>query len=202
VNATPAAVLHFWFGEADAVDARWFKRDAGFDAAIAQRFGPAVEAALRGELDAWADDKDEHGAPRGKLGLILLLDQFTRNLFRDSPRAFAGDPRALALALALIDAGDDRRLPPLQRWFAAMPLEHAEDLALQQRCVGLFEVLLAEARAASSPHVDALDGALDYARRHRDVIARFGRFPHRNAVLGRIDTAEEALFLQQPGSRF
>jgi uncharacterized protein (DUF924 family) len=190
--ASPAAVLDFWFGYADAVDARWFKGGEAFDREIAERFGATIAAALAGDLEGWA------ARPEGTLALIVVLDQFTRNVHRGTPRAFAGDSRALALARRLVDSGEHLRLPPLRRWFAYMPLEHAEDLAVQQRCVAWFEALTAE----GGPHREALAGALDYARRHHDVIARFGRFPHRNAILGRTSTPEEAAFLLQPGSSF
>ncbi len=189
---TPAAVLDFWFGSDDAVDERWFKRSDAFDRSITLRFGAAVASALAGRLDGWAARSD------GALALILLLDQFTRNMHRGTPQAFAGDARALALALQLVASGEHLQLPPLQRWFAYMPLEHAEDAALQQQCVRLFEALADDAGL----HREALAGALDYARRHRDVIARFGRFPHRNAILGRTSSAEEAAFLLRPGSGF
>jgi len=188
----PADVLDFWFGDTDGLDPRWFKRSDAFDAEIAARFGAATQAALAGSLDGWADTTG------GALALILLLDQFTRNMHRGTPAAFAGDARALALAQRLVATGEHLQLPPLRRWFAYMPLEHAEDLALQGQCVQLFEALAVHA----GPHQDALVGALDYARRHHDVIARFGRFPHRNAILGRVSSAEEAAFLQQPGSSF
>ncbi len=191
-SVTPAEVLAFWFGRTDATDPRWFKRSDAFDAAIRDRFGTTVEAALAGRLDGWA------ARPPGALALIVLLDQFTRNIHRGTPAAFAGDAQALTLALQLVDSGEHLRLPPLQRWFACLPLEHAEDQALQQQCVRLFEALAAE----EGPHREALAGALDYARRHHDVIARFGRFPHRNAILGRASTPEEAAFLLQPGSSF
>jgi uncharacterized protein (DUF924 family) len=190
--ATPAAVLSFWFGSNEAVDSRWFRRSDAFDREIDARFGATLDAALAGQLDGWA------AQPEGALALILLLDQFTRNIHRGTPRAFAGDARAPALAQQLVASGGHRRLPSLQRWFACMPLEHAEDPALQRQCVDLFESLVAEA----GPHREALAGALDYARRHRDVIDRFGRFPHRNAILGRASTPEEQAFLQQPGSGF
>jgi len=188
----PGDVLAFWFGGADAVDARWFRRSDAFDTEIGERFGAAVQAALAGRLDSWA------AQPQDALALILLLDQFTRNMYRGTPAAFAGDALALTLALRLVDSGGHLRLTPLQRWFAYMPLEHAENLALQQRSVRLFETLAAE----EGPHREALAGALDYARRHHDVVARFGRFPHRNAILGRDSTPEEAVFLLQPGSSF
>jgi uncharacterized protein (DUF924 family) len=181
-------ILDFWFGAADAPREAWFRKDPAFDAQIADRFGPLVERALAGELGSW------QAAPDTALALILLLDQFTRNIFRGSPRAFAGDPLALATARALVAEGGDRRLPPLQRAFVYLPFEHAEDLAAQDESVRLFTPL-----AALSPF---LAGMLDYAQRHREVIARFGRFPHRNAVLGRPSTPEETEFLQQPGSSF
>ena len=189
---TPAEVLAFWFGDADAVDQRWFRRSDAFDAEIGARFGATVQDALAGRLDGWA------ARPPGVLASIVLLDQFTRNMYRGTPAAFAGDVQALALARHLLDSDEHLQLPPLQRWFAYLPLEHAEDLALQQQCVRLFEALAAEA----GPHREALSGALDYARRHHDVIVRFGRFPHRNAILGRASTREEAAFLLQPGSSF
>lgn len=190
--ASPADVLAFWFGAGDAVDPRWFNGGEAFDREIGRRFGDTIAAALAGALDGWAATRD------GALALIVVLDQFTRNVHRGTPGAFAGDARALALAQRLVERGDDRDLPPLRRWFAYMPLEHAEDLAVQDRCVALFEALLADAGA----HHEALAGALDYARRHRDVVARFGRFPHRNEILARASTPAELEFLRQPGSRF
>lgn len=187
------AVLDFWFGAPGSPEhgrdrPEWFRKDPAFDALIRERFGATIDAALAGSLDGWAS------GPAGTLALIVVLDQFTRNSFRDTPRAFAGDAAARALAQRLVAAGDDLRLPPWQRGFACLPFEHAEDLALQHESVRLFEAL-----AAADP---GQAESLDYARRHRDVIARFGRFPHRNAILGRADTAEEAAFLRQPGSRF
>lgn len=184
-------VLDFWFDVPTGtghgqVRSLWFTKSDATDALVRARFNATVEAALRGELDHWA------ATPRGALALILLLDQFTRNIFRDTPRAFEGDARALQVATALVDSGRDRALPQLQRWFVYLPFEHAESLPLQQRAVALFEAL-AE---------DGLAEPLEWALRHRDVIARFGRFPHRNAILGRSSTAEERAFLAQPGSRF
>jgi uncharacterized protein (DUF924 family) len=189
-------VLDFWFNPGDPSElaapgkarAEWFRNDAAFDATIRARFAGFVEAALEGGLRDW-----DATAP-GALARILLLDQFTRNIYRDTSRAFAGDTLALAAADVLIDAGDDRKLPPLQRWFAYLPFEHAEDIAMQERAVELFG-LLAEEKPS-------LLTALDYAIRHRDVIVRFGRFPHRNAILGRASSAEETEFLRVPGSGF
>ncbi|MBX3607487.1 MAG: DUF924 domain-containing protein [Piscinibacter sp.] len=191
--STPQAVLDFWFG-APGTPAHgqrrpeWFRKDPAFDAAIAARFGPLIESALAGRLDTWATD-----AP-STLALIVVLDQFTRNCLRDTPRAFAGDRQALELARALVGRGADRELPTVQRTFAYLPFEHAEDLAAQREAVRLFEALAAEDPAEA--------GSLDYAIRHRDIVARFGRFPHRNAILGRASTPEEAEFLRQPGSGF
>jgi uncharacterized protein (DUF924 family) len=185
-------VLDFWFGAADEVRAEWFRKSTAFDTEIAQRFGVHVEAALRGEWDPVPAE------PHARLATIVLLDQFTRNIFRGTPRAFAGDARALALARALVDSAQDQQLSPLRRWFACMPFEHAEDLAAQDTSVRLFSALAKE----PGVHAQALAGALDYAERHRAVIQRFGRFPHRNSILGRPSTAEELSFLQQPGSSF
>jgi uncharacterized protein (DUF924 family) len=189
VPTAAAEVIGFWFGPPPlAARPEWFRKDAAFDASIRTRFGGLIEQALAGQLVHWADE------PQGALARILLLDQFTRNIFRDTPRAFAGDAQALAAAAALVDAGADQALQPLQRLFVYLPFEHAEDIGAQQRAVALCEAL-----ASADP---AFESFADYARRHHDVIARFGRFPHRNSILGRASTAEEEAFLQRPGSRF
>ena len=183
-----AEVLDFWFGaEPLATRAEWFRKDEAFDARIRARFGGLVDDAIDGRLPL------PDGA-EAVLARLILLDQFPRNLFRGQARAFAGDATARALALGLIDAGGERVLHPLQRWFVYLPLEHAEDLALQDRSCALFAALAAEA--------PGFDSALDYAERHRDVIRRFGRFPHRNAALGRASTDEERAYLATPGSGF
>ena len=186
-------ILHFWFGELGSAGfgsprAMWFRKDSDFDAAIAQRFGAMVQAALAGRLRDW------DAAPHSSLARILLLDQFTRNIFRDTPRAFAGDALALAAADAMAERGFDAALLPVQRAFAYLPFEHAEDLGQQQRCVALFTAL--------AGHGPSMQSMLDYAIRHRDVIQRFGRFPHRNDILGRASTNEELEFLTLPGSGF
>ncbi len=187
---TPAAVLRFWFGDADGVAGRrcWFAKNADFDRRIGTAYGALVERALAGTLAHWGNTGP------ARLARILLLDQFTRNIYRDSARAFAGDALAVAEALALIDDGAWAALAPNRRVFACLPLEHAEDPVLQARCVALFEALVGE--------YPALSDYLEHARRHRDVILRFGRFPHRNAVLGRSSSRAEQAFLRQPGSRF
>jgi|KBSMisStaDraftv2_1062788.scaffolds.fasta_scaffold08660_2 uncharacterized protein (DUF924 family) len=188
-NATLAAGVHaFWFGAPPlATRDVWFDKDAAFDAEIKGRFGPAIAAALAGAFGAWT------ATPRGALARILLLDQFTRNAFRDTPAAFAGDARALATAEDAVGRGDDRALEPLERWFMYMPFEHAEDRAAQARSLALFGALAAETGLASP---------LEWARRHAAVIERFGRYPHRNAILGRESTPEEIAFLATPGSGF
>ena len=186
----PAAAqgLAFWFGDADVARLEWFRKDPAFDDLIRQRFGGLIEQALAGAIDDWA------ATPEGALARIVVLDQFPRNVFRDTPRAFAGDRQALAAARALVDTGGDRLLPPRRRSFVYLPFEHAEDRAAQQTAVDLFGAL-----AAERPDLADL---LEWARRHQVAIERFGRFPHRNRVLGRVDTAEEAAFLLEPGSRF
>jgi len=186
-------VLDFWFGtpgspEFGTARKAWFVKDAVFDATIRERFGALVERALRGELEAWGD------APRSALAQILLLDQLTRNAFRGTARAFAGDARALAAASRMVGARQDESLPPFMRGFVYLPFEHAEGLAMQDEAIRLFARLVNEA----PEHADMLD----YAHRHRAVIERFGRFPHRNEALGRQSTAEEIAFIQQPGSAF
>ena len=189
--ATAQDVLDFWFAEASA--AHWFAADTGFDAQIRERFGEAAKAAADGRLGDWA------ATPPGWLALLILLDQFPRNLYRNDPRAWAADASAQRVALSGLARGDDRQLPAVQRVFAYLPLEHAEDIALQQRSVALFEALLAD---VAPEQRRPFENYLDYARRHREVIARFGRFPHRNATLGRASTPQETLYLAQPGAGF
>lgn len=170
----------------------WFSAGPAQDADLRERFGAAVNQALAGELDGWA------ATPQGRLALVLLLDQLPRNLHRGQPGAFAGDARAQALASEAVDTAQDRLLPTVGRVFLYMPFMHAETLALQDLCVRCFEQLRAEA----PPELQAtLGDNLRYAQLHRDIVLRFGRFPHRNAALGRPTTAEEAEFLKD-GPRF
>jgi uncharacterized protein (DUF924 family) len=188
------AVLDFWFLPPDhpghgAYRPEWFRKDEAFDAAIRERFGAAVDAALNGSAPVDAPDAS-------LLATILLLDQFTRNIFRGTPQAFDGDPQALKIAESLVASGRDKNLSPWQRWFAYLPFEHSESLLEQERSAALFTALAREMRH------EAFDSACDYALRHREVIVRFGRFPHRNAILGRESTAAEIEFLKQPGSSF
>jgi len=184
-------ILDFWFGPPSspgygASRPEWFRKNPSFDAEIRERFGAAIENALAGGFADWT-------APRAALARVLLLDQFTRNSFRDSARAFAGDPLALATAEASIARGDDRALIPVERWFMYLPFEHSEDLAKQERGVALCTRLRNETGLADP---------LVWVEKHAAVIRRFGRFPHRNAVLGRESTPEEIDFLARPGSRF
>lgn len=185
-------VLDFWFlpvGDPGHGKSRpeWFRKDDAFDERIRERFGALIEQALAGGLDDWSTTL------RGTLARIIVLDQFTRNVFRDSPRAFAGDAQALAIATTIFGRRDDRQLLPAERWFTYLPFEHSEDIAMQARAVALFTALEAESD---------LGNLVEYAVRHRDIIARFGRFPHRNRILGRPSTADEAEFLKLPGSGF
>jgi uncharacterized protein (DUF924 family) len=187
------AVMDFWFGRhgdrgRDTPRRQWFEKSDAFDEQIRNRFGMLIPRAIAGELQAWSAE------PEGAVAHILVLDQFTRNVYRGSAQAFAGDARALAAARALVEAGTDRKLPGVQRQFVYLPFEHAEDIGAQQESLRLFAQLEAEA-----PEVGDV---LVWAQRHHDVIARFGRFPHRNAALGRTSTAEEIEFLKQPGSSF
>lgn len=173
----PTDILDFW---KQAGREAWFRKDADFDAQIRSRFGGLLDAFDRGELAGW------DATPEGALALIILLDQFPRNLFRNDPRAFAHDADALKIADAALARGDDSQIEPALRMFFYLPFEHDETIASQDRSVALFTAL-----------GDA--ETLKYAEVHRDVIARFGRFPHRNAVLGRETTAEEQAFLDEGG---
>lgn len=199
-TATPADVLAFWLGahpldEAamQRVQGQWFQKDDAFDAALRARFGATIARARRGELDPWA------GTAEGRLALLIVLDQFTRNAFRGTPESFAGDPQALAMALQGIERGHDQAVPPMARIFCYLPLEHAEDAALQARAVALMQALRDDPGAEPKAF---FDNTLDYAQRHQAVIARYGRFPHRNAILGRLSTPEELVYLAQPGAGF
>ncbi|ODP32736.1 DUF924 family protein [Pandoraea sp. ISTKB] len=187
------AVLDFWFGTPDAevygmARPEWFRKSDAFDEEIRARFGALHARAVAGELNDWAD------TPLGACALIVMLDQFSRNLFRHRAEAFAGDAQALAVARRLVEAGDDRRLPTAQhRVFVYLPFEHDESLESQHLSLALYEQL-----AQASGLVDNLD----YARKHAVIIERFGRYPHRNAALGRASKPEEIAFLKEPGSSF
>lgn len=196
----PTEILQFWFGDEadDAVaagkqKALWWAKNPATDALIRNRFEALVLAAEAGTLDAW------RATPAGLLALVLLSDQFPRNIFRDTADAFRFDALARKLCLEALDTGVDAQLRPIQRVFLYLPLEHSESLAHQQRSVALF-VALAQQVPAEWRALFA--GFADYAEKHSVIIERFGRFPHRNAILGRPSTDEELLFLQQPGSSF
>ncbi|MCG6877327.1 MAG: DUF924 domain-containing protein [Betaproteobacteria bacterium] len=185
-------VLRFWFGEPGSGERgrprkAWFVKSPEFDAEIRDRFFGTYEQAEAGQLDAWQD------TPLAALALVVVLDQFPRNMFRGIPRAFATDARALAVARGIVERGFDVAYVPVERAFAYLPFEHAEDIAMQRRSLALF---------AKLPPCSSSESYMDYARRHHDVIARFGRFPHRNEILGRASTPEEKAFLNQPGSTF
>ena len=186
-------ILTFWFGEVrdepsyfEEYAPRWFVQNADFDRQIVQRFQADYELAAQGQLTYWTE------TARGGVALILVLDQFPRNMFRNDPRAFATDPLARQIAEQMIAAGLDRQLRLVERYFVYVPFMHSENRAHQQRSVMLFQKL-AEERA----YFDT-----SYAVRHQEVIDRFGRFPHRNSVLGRASTSEELEFLKQFGSSF
>ncbi|MFD1558091.1 DUF924 family protein [Paraburkholderia silviterrae] len=186
-------VLDFWFGtpgsEAFGRERKmWFRKDEAFDASLRERFGALLDAARSGELDAWS------AMPEGALALVILLDQFSRNCHRGTPHAFSADDKALGIARAMVASGADLRLPSLQhRVFAYLPFEHAESADAQRESLRLFGELAKDPEAK---------GYYDYALRHAAVIERFGRFPHRNAQLGRSSSDAEAVFLREPGSSF
>lgn len=174
-------ILEFWFEELRP--ASWWAKSAKLDEDIRRRFGDLHRQAARGELWHW------RGSAEGRLAEIIILDQFSRNLYRDRPEAFAQDGMALVLAQEAISLGLDEELPVVQRAFLYMPFMHSESLMIHDRAVRLFDV-------------PGMDSSLDYEHRHRDIILRFGRYPHRNAILGRASTEEEQQFLRQPGSSF
>ena len=194
------AVLDFWFGPLDAhgsADAahqqRWWRKDPEFDRSIREEFEGLHASIVVGELESWL------ATPRGRLAYVLVLDQLSRNMFRDTPAMFANDDRALAAALGGIERGHDRVLAVDHRAFLYMPLMHAESVEMQNRCVELFAALRDKLQG---PSRDRVARNLTFAERHRDIVAGFGRFPHRNALLGRPSTPTEVEFLTQPGSSF
>jgi len=199
-SETAASVLAFWFGDqpehaaASPERARlWWSKQAAVDAEMRARFGPLIAQAGAGGLDGW------DATPEGRLALILLCDQFTRNTARGMPESFALDPLARAWCLEGLQKNAFVGLLPIQRLFAYMPLEHSESLDHQDRCVLLMQGLRDEAGPTERA---TFEGFVDYAEKHREIVRRFGRFPHRNAILGRASTPEELAFLQTPGSSF
>ena len=193
-------MLSFWFGELDAHgradklhQERWWSKDAGFDREVRARFEGLHAAAVGGKLQAWLD------APRSRLAYIIVLDQFSRNMFRDSGRMFAADGLALAATLQGVERGHDRGLTLHERVMFYMPLMHSEQLEHQERCIALFQDL---SRESSELGRSLMLSHIGFAERHRDIVRKFGRFPHRNALLGRSSTPEELEFLAGPGSSF
>jgi uncharacterized protein (DUF924 family) len=193
-------LLQFWFGD-DPDDAAvaaakaelWWGHRQETDEALQAKFGAATSAAAADLLDHWA------GSPRGRLALILLLDQLPRAIHRGSPEAFAQDSKARKVAEQGLESGADRLLRPIERLFVYLPFEHSEDLADQDRSVQLYQDL---AESVPEGHRETFAGFVDYAVKHNEIIARFGRFPHRNVILGRESTPEEKAFLEQPSSSF
>ncbi|MGF1508197.1 MAG: DUF924 family protein [Myxococcota bacterium] len=197
-EALASSVVAFWCSETDAdgfsLDPeRWWEGEEAFDRLIRERFSQVHERALAGGLDPWVQSRT------GRVAYIIVLDQFSRNLHRGTPRMLHGDSRARAVALDTIDRGWDERMPGDQRGFVYMPLMHSEDLSHQERCIELFERFQASAPAR---HRERIRRYVGYARRHRDIIERFGRFPHRNVLLGRESTESEQAFLGTEGSSF
>lgn len=181
MNNSSDSVLTFWFEE--TAPAQWWARDDAFDDTVRRRFASLLEQAARGELHRW------RRTDQGRLAEIIVLDQFSRNIFRDTPRAFAQDPMALVLAQEAVLREVHRRLPPLQCAFLLLPYMHSESRYIHQQADTLF----AEFTTAEN---------YDFELRHKAIIDRFGRYPHRNDILGRASTPEELAFLAQPGSRF
>lgn len=189
VNRDSQSVLDFWFGSpAGAYRKRWFRKDPVFDAQIKSRFLDMYWAMVDASPELWW-----RTAP-ASLARIIVLDQFARNLFRNTSQSFAADSQALETAVMAISQGYEAKMVPVQRFFLYLPFEHSENITHQNLCVEYFEALVLEA--------PELEHGLEFARRHRDVIAQFGRFPHRNDILGRQSTEVEIDFLKQPGARF
>jgi uncharacterized protein (DUF924 family) len=187
-------ILDYWFGKTEngfCVDDRsplWFQTQPATDDYIRQQFGTLVERAARGALDDW------RSTPRGRLALIILLDQFPRNIYRGTQEAFQHDRQALAIAKEGVMLKHDQQLEPIERVFFYLPFEHAENIVEQERCMGLLSALRDELDAADAR--DRIQAYLGYALQHRDIVARFERFPHRNRVLGRASTADEVAYLE------
>ncbi len=193
------SLLDFWFGDIiegfsrPELNKLWFAGSGEGDELIRKKFATLHQQAANGELTRWQAEE------RGNVALVILLDQFSRNLYRGSAEAFAYDAQALSIAKDCVARGIDLRLSFIERVFLYMPYEHSESMADQEECCVLFEALLAD---GPESHRDQLQGFLDFAYQHRDIIARFGRYPHRNALLGRKSRQEELRFLQQGGSTF
>ncbi|WP_108650395.1 DUF924 family protein [Dongshaea marina] len=175
------AVLKFWFEE--CTPKQWFDKDPAFDALINERFGHIHRAAAAGELSRW------RGHAKGRLAEVIVLDQFSRNIYRDKPQAFAYDGMALILAQEALRRGIAVELERVERQFLYMPFMHSESAAIHEHALLIFDEV-------------GMESTLEYEKRHKAIIDRFGRYPHRNAIVGRESTAEELAFLQEPGSSF
>lgn len=189
-------VLDFWFqGEtlSDEQVHRWWKKDETVDAWIKQQYAPLIEEVYHHLYEEWGQ------TAKGRLAAIICLDQFSRNAYRDSAQAFQYDHRAKQLTNEGLALGQDKDLGLLERSFFIMPLMHDEDLASQKRCIAFFEALVADSQGGMRQY---FSGSLEFARKHGEIIERFGRYPHRNVLLGRESTQDETLFLQEPGSSF
>jgi len=193
-------ILSFWFGKLPDDETfptdearKWFYGGDEVNQLIKDQFGGDLTLAIQGKLDSWKV------TPRGRLTLIILLDQFTRNIYGDSPEAFQQDGQALQLTLEGLAIGHDKLLRPVERTFYYIPLEHSEDLAMQEKGMKLFSELADQVTASIE---FPIRNSLDWMQQHKSIIERFGRFPHRNAILGRQSTKEELDFLQEPDSSF
>ena len=191
-DATAKDVIDFWFSDRDETGAfvfrkAWFEKDSAFDETIRQKFGSLYRSAATRALDGW------RGAPRTALALVVVLDQFSRNMFRDDPAMYEADDYAVEVATGAIEQDHHLAFPLIQKWFFYMPLMHSENLAHQDACVRLFQEL---------PDSETVARGREAAQQHRDIVARFGRFPHRNSILDRPTTEEEAAFLLEPNSSF
>ncbi len=197
---TQKDVLDFWFGDqpddaavANQQQSTWWSKNPDIDKMIALKFSQSLEEAGAGDLSDWED------SAQGLLALIILVDQFSRNIYRGDPRCFSRDHLARRWCRMLIDSDMDQDLRPIERVFAYLPLEHSEDMGDQDKCLALFTVLFEQ---LPDNHRKTFKSYVDFAHAHRNIIVRFGRYPHRNSILGRQSTAQEREFLEQPGSFF
>jgi len=195
-------IVHFWFGDlkknevpGDDKQKSWWMKDAEFDKRIKDNFGNDLKKAINGDLDDWKT------SPEGSLALIILLDQFSRNIHRDTIKAFSQDDKSIEICLEGIEKGFDKKLHPVQRIFFYIPLMHSEDIDMQEKSLKYFSGLVKEYKESESV-ADVVSNSYKFAVKHYDIIKRFGRYPHRNEILGRESTPEEIEFLNQPGSSF
>jgi uncharacterized protein (DUF924 family) len=199
-HSTVDEILNFWFGQA-LIDANalahreqvWFRADPEFDREVKEKFGTDLESAINSDLSSWKN------SPRARLAGIVLLDQFSRNVYRGTSKAFAGDRAALDLCMEGLARSEDQDLHPIERTFFYMPMQHSEQLAIQEQSVRKFAELLSHSPNEIRTY---LQSSLQFAIEHRDIVKRFGRFPHRNKILGRQSTPEEQEFLRTEGKRY